>query len=972
MRKIYSIVLVISLILTGGSLFAQKGTIRGSVIDNETGEPLIGAIVIIAGTSNGAAADLDGQFSISVDAGTFELQVSYVSYQTTAIKDVIVKSGEITQLQNIRLKQKGNDLTEVIITAEAIRTSEAALISLKRKSAVMMDGISSAQFKKVGDATAVEAAKRVTGVSIEDGKYVYVRGLGDRYSKTTLNGVDIPGLDPDRNSLQMDIFPTNLIDNMIVSKNFTADLPADFTGGLMNIETKDFPEEKLFTVSAGLGFNPEMHFNSNYLTYEGGQTDWLGFDDGTRALPSNATSDNIPTPVSGASPEQVTTFVKSFSPTLAAERQTSLMDYNFSVSTGNQIELKNKNEGGSISNSPKIGYIFSASYKTSFRYYDDVTYGEFQRSIQNDVFEMTRANSQVGQLGEQNTLLGLLGGFAYKTSNSKIKLNLLHLQNGESRAGKFNIDNNPEGVGQSGYIASSDNLEYNQRALSHALLNGVHLLNQNKWEIDWRLAGTFSTTADPDIRKTAFTIGETNTAFNAGAGGNPARIWRNLSEVNAVAKLDLTRNYKFKSIDAKLKFGGSHVYKMRDYEILFFDIQFFGSQNWPTPDPATVLNPENIYPGTQNNVYYQSGNPNPNPNAYSSNVNNTGIYVSNEMNLGPRLKTILGVRAENYVQRHTGRDQRFANGDTVGGRNLDNAKVLDALDLFPSANFIFAATEKQNIRFSYTRTIARPSFKELSFAQILDPVTNRIFNGSLFTYGDWNGQLSETRIDNLDLRWELFLEGGQIFSVSAFYKHFDKPIELVRIPEQQTSTEFQPRNVGNGTLFGLELEMRKSLGFIAKALTNFSVNTNVTIAQSQIDMTDLEFNSRKTYEKVGQTIERTRNMSGQAPFVINAGFSYNNEEKNFDTGLFYNVKGATLTVVGAGLFPDVYSEPFHSLNFSFNLRTGKEKKSTLSLRVDNILSDRLESFYQSFEAQKQIFTSFNPGRTFSVSYSHSF
>lgn len=972
MKKTTATLSVFVFLLFSLSAFAQKGTIRGSVIDDETGEPLIGAIVLIAGTSNGAAADLDGKFSILADPGTYELQVSYVSYNTTSIKDVIVKSGEVNLLQNIRLKQKGNDLTEVIITAEAIRTSEAALISLKRKSAVMMDGISSAQFKKVGDATAVEAAKRVTGVSIEDGKYVYVRGLGDRYSKTTLNGVDIPGLDPDRNSLQMDIFPTNLIDNMIVSKNFTADMPADFTGGLMNIETKDFPEEKLFNVSAGVGFNPEMNLNKDYLTYEGGKTDWLGFDDGTRALPSKANSSNIPTPISGASSDEVNAFVKSFSPTLAAERSTSLLNYNASISTGNQIEIGRKKEGDALASRPKLGYIFSASYKTSYRYYDDVIYGEYQRPIDSTKYEMIRANTQTGQLGERNTLIGLLGGLAYKTTNSKIKLNLMHLQNGESRAGKFNIDNSPDAVGQSGYFASSDNLEYNQRSLSHALLNGVHLLKKNTWEIDWRFAGTLSKTADPDIRKTAFTETAVDTFFNAGAGGNPARIWRNLSEFNGVGKIDITRNYKFQGLDAKLKFGASHVYKIRDYEILFFDIQFFGSQNWPNPDPSLVLNPENIYPGTQNNIYYQSGNPNPNPNAYSSNVNNTGAYISNEMNFGSRLKVIAGLRAENYLQHHTGRDQRYANGDTIEGINLVNAKVLDALDLFPSANFIFAATEKQNIRLSYTRTIARPSFKELSFAQILDPVTNRIFNGSLFTYKDWDGKLAETRIDNIDLRWELFLEEGQIFSVSAFYKHFDRPIELVRIPEQQTSTEYQPRNVGNGTLYGLELEMRRNLDFIAQSLKGFNFNVNVTVVQSQIDMTDLEYNSRKTYEKDGQTIERTRAMAGQAPFVINAGFSYTQKDRNFDAGLFYNVKGPTLTFVGAGLFPDVYSEPFHSLNFSFNLKTGKEKNGTLSFRVDNILSDKLEAFNKAFEADKQVFTSINPGRTFSLSYSHNF
>src|SRR5690606_6938265 len=188
--------------------------------------------------------------------GTHVLQISYITYQTITIEQVAVSPGKVTLLPNIRLKSDNLELSEVVITAEAVRSSEVALLSMKQKSAGMMDGISAAKMKMTGDATAVEAAKRVTGVSIEGGKYIYIRGLGDRYTKTTLNGVDIPGLDPDRNSLQMDIFPTNLIDNMMISKNFTANLPADFTGGILNIETKDFPTGKILNVSIGTSFNP--------------------------------------------------------------------------------------------------------------------------------------------------------------------------------------------------------------------------------------------------------------------------------------------------------------------------------------------------------------------------------------------------------------------------------------------------------------------------------------------------------------------------------------------------------------------------------------------------------------------------------------------------------------------------------------------------------------------------------------------
>jgi outer membrane receptor protein involved in Fe transport len=330
---------------------------------------------------------------------------------------------------------------------------------------------------------------------------------------------------------------------------------------------------------------------------------------------------------------------------------------------------------------------------------------------------------------------------------------------------------------------------------------------------------------------------------------------------------------------------------------------------------------------------------------------------------------IAGLRAEYYEQRHTGRDQRYASGDTKNGRNLVNEKVLGSLDLFPSLNLIYSFTETINLRTSYTRTIARPSFKELSFAQILDPVSNRIFNGSLFTYGAWDGKLTETRIDNIDLRWELFGERDQIYSVSLFFKKFDDPIELVRIPEQQTSTEYQPRNVGDGRLYGIELEFRKELGFISPYLDLFSLNGNITLVRSEIDMTETEYNSRKSFEKTGETISDTREMAGQSPWVINAGINYIHPETGIQTGIYYNVKGQTLAIVGAGLFPDVYAEPFHSLNFSFNLPVGKKERTGIDFRISNILNDKNEYLYHSFRADPQIYSSYNLGRTFSLGVS---
>lgn len=947
--------------------FGQQGKIRGLVID-DIGEPVIGANVVISGKAIGGVTDLDGKFSISMPVGKHDIEISFVTYQTVKIKGVEITEGEVTQIGEIKLVENNQELEVFVVTAQQIRNNEAAMIAMKKNSSSMIDGISSAKMQMTGDGTAVEAAKRVTGVSIEGGKYVYVRGLGDRYSKTMLNSVDIPGLDPDKNTIQMDIFPTNLIDNMTVSKNFTADMPADFTGGLLNITTKDFPEEKFFNVSLGTSYNPSMHFNSNNLTYEGGSTDFLGFDDGTRSLPARASGQNIPTPVSDdVSDDEVRGFIQEFNPELGATRQTSLMDLSAGISMGNQINIEDEN-----SNDKSLGYIFSLSYSSAYKYYDDVVYGEYQRSSDPEITELQQANLQTGELSERSVMLGSLAGIAYKSGNSKYRLTAMHLQNGESRAGKFTILNDPQAVGQSGFLALSDNLEYNQRRLTNVLLNGKHVYDDAGWEIDWRVSPTLSNATDPDIRKTAFTYEPSDTLFAAGAGGNPSRIWRYLNEITATSRIDVTKRYKIKEEDAKLKFGAMHTYKQRDYEILFYDVQFFGSQNWSSVDPNDVLDEENLYPNSPNSIYYQSGNNSPNPNAYSSNSNTAGAYVSNEMTLFNRLKTILGLRTEYFALRHTGRDQAWASGNTTNGNNLENEKVLESIDLFPSANFIFTVNEEQNLRASYSRTIARPSFKEMSFAQIIDPLTNRIFNGAFFEYNDWDGALSETRIDNVDLRWEMFMPKSQMISGSVFFKNFDNPIELVRIPEQQTSTEFQPRNVGDGKLFGVEMEIRKNFAFITESLENFSFSTNITLVMSEIDMTQQEYEARLQYEKVGQTITDRRQMAGQSPYVVNAGLMYANSDLGIDAGAFYNVKGPTLHIVGVGLYSDIYTEPFHSLNFSFSKKFGEDRRTAIDFRASNILNDRRETFFISHNAEKQPFTSFNPGVVFSVGFSHKF
>ncbi len=957
--------------------YSQTGKVRGTIIDETTGETLVGVTVVVKGTTQGASTDLDGKFSIDIAAGVYDVQVSYISYKTITIEGVEVKADDVTLMGTISLGQDVQDIGEVIVKAQVIKNTESALQTMKKKSSVMLDGISASKIQLIGDATAVEAAKRITGVSIEGGKYVYVRGLGDRYTKTTLNGMEIPGLDPDKNSIQMDIFPTNLISNMMISKNFTADLPADFTGGIMNVETKDFPDRKIFSLSLGVGYNPKMTFNSDFLTYEGGNTDWLGYDDGTRALPSGARSAIASETASyiGQSEYEDAIFdlTNSFNKTLGVDNKTSLMDHSMGISYANQFDIF-KNSKHYADKAPKLGIILSGSYKRNYKYYDEYHTGDYQLESESSKNEMIYATMRDGSLGQEDVLIGLLGGVAYKTNLAKIKFNALHLQSGTKKAGLFYVDNNSEASNQSGYEAYVHNLEYNQRSLTNLLLAGTHVSKNSGWNLDWRVSPTFSVSDDPDIRKTTFPVNESNGVitykFNAGEGGLPTRIWRSLEETSLSSKLDITKKYNFLGADAKLKFGGAYNYKERDYEIISYILQSASTQkSWDTMDANQILDPDNLYPSGRK-FYYVADYDDPNSNAYSANVNSVAGYISDEFNIMSQFKATVGVRVEKYVLRHTGRDQ---SNEYV----LDNDIVLDDFDFFPSLNLIYSLTEDQNLRVAYSSTIARPSFKELSYAQIYDPLTDKTFNGGLLVDTDsetgevvWDGNLTSTHINNIDVRWELFGTLAQTVSLSAFYKGFKDPIELVRSSTVGTGNNYQPRNVGNGTVYGVEFEFKKNLDFLS--LANFNVNGNFTFVDSKIEMTSDEYESRKRFVRDGQTIDKDRAMAGQAPYVINAGLVYGNQDLGFDAGLFYNVKGKTLYVVGTGFVPDSYIMPFHSLNFSLNKKLGKENRSSVELKASNILGSEYKESYQSYNSSDYYGKHFSAGVSFSLGYKFKF
>ncbi|MBJ7880894.1 TonB-dependent receptor [Gelidibacter salicanalis] len=922
---------------------AQTGKITGKILDGEYNDVLPFANVLIKGTEKGTTSDFDGNYTLELEEeGSYTLLFSFVGYESKEVTGVIIKNGGVTEL-TVTISPSTASLDEVVITTTARRNSEQSVLNLQKNSATLMDGLSIESINKIGASSIASAIKSVPGVSVQDGKYVFVRGLGDRYTKSVLNGMDIPGLDPDKNTIQMDIFPTNILENILVIKSASAQLPADFTGGVVDIITKDFPTKKQMRVSFSGGFNPSMHFKDNYLSYEGGNTDFLGFDDGTRRLPL-ATDLKIPNPAAQKNGilDNVT---RAFNPTLATERTSSMPDFSFGFNYGNQFDVGEN----------KLGVIASLDYKNTTTFYEGFENGIYQKPEERDQYELRFDRRQIGDYGSNNVLASLLTGVTYKTSKSKYSLNVLHIQNGESRAALFDqtteISNSIDVV--------KDNLEYTERSVSNLLFSGKHSNEDASFTTEWKIAPTSSRVNDKDVRLTTF-IKEPNGGFTISSdAGFPNRIWRDLNEVNLVGKVDFTKKYDLFNKKASLKFGGLYSYKQRDYSIYSYEIAFLNLS--PTVfggNPNAILTDETIWTPQTNSGSYIRGNFEP-ANSFDANQNTTAAYISNEFKIGDKLRTIIGLRAEYFTSFFTGQNN-------TGSEILNNEQLLDELDFFPSANLIYEFDEDTNFRVSYSKTTARPSFKENSLVQISDLLTGTLFLGNI--------DLVPSYIDNFDFRFEVFGEESQMFAVSSFYKSFKDPVELVAF-SVTAPNQFTPRNSKSAKVYGLEFEVRKNFGFITEGLKDLSLNVNVSIIESKIKMAkgeDQEFDSRQAFARDGETIDDTRHLQGQSPFLVNAGLNYNNQTIGFETGLFYNVQGKTLEVVGFGKNPDVFVQPFNSLNFNLSKTFGKDKNSSISLKVDNILDSKKESSYESFSAEKARFSFRQPGTAFSIGYSLNF
>ncbi len=922
----------------------EKGFLRGHITDGDMGGSMIGATVVLADNPGvGAVSDFDGNYSIPLDPGTYSIRISFISFVTQTFKDVVIKPGEITVIDT-EMKSSVDQLQAVEVVATIRRSSENGMLMEMKNAPNVVDGLASQSIRKAGDGDLSGAIKRVTGVTVQGGKYVYVRGLGDRYTKTTLDGMSIPGLDPDVNAVQIDIFPTSILENVAVYKSFTPDLYGDFTGGLVNIVTKKFPETHETQASIGLGFTPNQTFNSDYISYNGGKLDFLGIDDGTRKLPFDKTT-VIPQEVLN-NPE-LENITRSFNPNLSTLKKTALPNGSFSFRTGNQL---NKENGKTY------GYNVVLNYNNSTNFYSDFETNTFLKNNNRSVNELFKDESRTGIVGQNTVQWSALASGGYKKGNTNINAILLHSQSAESTASDRTVRN----FNQTGAILIEDILTYSQRSLTSFILSGKH--NLGKMQVEWSNAFSLSRVYDPDFRSTAYSITTGDTTLNIGDGAGINRFWRDLHEVNENFKVDLTYMLSPK---IKLRGGVNGLLKWRQFETLRYNhnrknrSDVSGNPNW-------FLEPDNIWTTDNNEGTYTIGNFEP-ANNYDAQQNVFAGYIMAEHSVFEKLKAIYGLRVEKG-------DMYYSGQNSSGSVIYSNEKTLDEINFLPSVNLVYSVTDKTNLRASATQTIARPSFKEKSISQIYDPITKRTFVGNI--------DLKQTEIWNYDLRYEWFFGPRELFSIAGFYKSFDGHIEMVAF--ETAPDNLKPRNSGMASVLGAELEIRKQLGFIAgnssKFFNRLFIGGNITLVQSKVDMRDVETGNdnqteyalRQNNLREGEKIDFYRDMAGQSPYAINTNLSYEILDKELSVSFAFNVQGEQLSIIGSGRIPDVYTLPFNSFDFNTYYSFGKDYRSKINVGIQNILDDDRTLIYRSYGSIDEIYQTYKPGRTFNVKYIYTF
>ena len=908
---------------------ANTGKIAGQIIDKKTGEELIGVTVIIEGTTFGAATDFEGKFIIgNLQPGTYNLIASYVSYSKKTIQGIVVKANEVTPL-TIALDAATKELAEVVITGTLKKENSSALLIQQKKSISISDGISADMIKKTPDATTGDVMKRVSGTSIQDNKFAVIRGLNDRYNTAYINGAPLPSTESDRKAFSFDIIPSNMLDNMVITKSGSADLPGDFAGGMITINTKDIPEKSFFSVGFSLGSHSITTGQTGY-TYNGGKTDWLGLDDGTRKYPAG-----VPGRLDYEKSTSVEKYNNSFK--FNDDWETVKIDkipVNFSInaSGGNSYKL------GSKKNS-EFGFILSASYSNSNRN------TSVDRVTVNKPFTSTNVNelvsSNLDDVYKNEVLGGLMANFGLKLgTNHKISFKNAFTINSEDqtilRGGVDTYQDVSLPVLRNTYYF------YQQNQLLTSQLIGDHFIKGAKLKINWVLNNNIISRQIPDFRrfKSSSSLkdpGNSEDRFNyRGSLSNqidisqPGRFYSQLDESIKSANLNFQLPATFlsgKSVKTDLKFGGMYQNRQRDFQARAMGYKT-NTNVLPQSNPFYELPLGEIFleEKFKQDTFFIDERINP-QDVYKAFSNLGAAYLMLDQRILSRIRMSYGVRLESYRQVLESKDQT----------NTDIKIDTTFTDFLPSVNFTYELTEKTNLRASYFRSLARPEFRELAPFQFYDFNYNTVVSG--------NTALARTRINNYDLRFEYYPGEGQLMSASLFYKTFENAIEQVY--ENVGSTQLGYTSNASAINYGVELELRKNFDFLDAAFkTEFLRKFSFTINYAYI-VSEVKLDPSISPAQIG-----TRPLQGQSPFILNTSFQFFDPKSNFSAAIFLNRVGRRIAFVREknGTAPDLFENPRTVIDISLS------KKIYKGLDAKFVIGDLLHQdlvFYQDNNDNKK-------------------
>lgn len=858
LRGILSVLFLIPTLVSAPPAGAQTavGRVVGQVLDAQTGRPLPGAQVMVEGTAIGVLAGLEGRFVIgNAPAGTVTLRGAMLGYAAKSITGVLVEAGGTVQV-DLTLDSSALQLEGITVSVEQERGSVVSALNEQRNATGVVSSIGSEQIARSPDGDAADAVKRVSGVSVQDGRYVIVRGLGERYTTSSLNGARIPSPEPERKVVPLDLFPSGLIQSITTTKTFTPDQPGDFSGASVNIRTREFPARRQVSVSASTGYHPDITGRPVLAApREGGE--WLARATGARTIPAAATELGTE---ARRGPE-ANRIINSFRNRWSVRQEDGGLPTSLGLSVGGSDPLFGQS----------VGYLGSLTYSRGFEgAFDQVRARALADGIESDRYdgETGRTSVLVGGLLNLSTLVG---------GHTRISLNNSYNRSADNSARmESGVDEN---------TASSvrvERLTYVERVVRSNQLLVEHQVGPSH-RIDWAVTGSAVSRDEPDRSEfVTWMDPQVPVWFNDFEGA--VRSFGSVNENSLEGSLNYRWTLGSGLRTHEIRVGGVGRRTERDATSLGYRIQSF---SWAPTDPRWQQSPEDFFDGRNagaaDSVFLLSRELS--GGSYDASDQLVAGYVMAEVALSNRIRLVGGARVEQY-------ELEVNSENNLGQRNTRDPSYTDVL---PALALNVDLTDRQKLRFSAARTLARPEYRELA------PVAYREVLGGEQVIG--NADLERTLIDNLDARWEFYRSPAEVLSLGVFAKRFDGPIEQRYLGRSGTDTRsyFNAESARN---FGVEVELVQGLGVFARQLEPLSFFTNVTVMDSEV--------------VTGEPDEAPRPMVGQSEWVLNTGVTYASMVRDLSATLLYNAVGERIISArpSGRDVPDAVERPRPALDLS--------------------------------------------------------